>query len=401
MLTPGTFALTALLALLTALGPLAMDLYLPSLPAIGQALSAPTAEVQLTISIYLLGFASGQLVYGPLSDRIGRKPVLAAALAIFCLGTLACSIAPTIGGLIAARALQGAGGAGALVLARAIVRDLYEGPRAGRELSLMAAIMGVAPIVAPTIGGVTQTVFGWRFGFLLIFAAGVAAIVVVWRLLPETARGGAVEGHPVATLLRSFAMILRNRSFLAHLGIAVATYAGLFAYISGSSFVLQDVYGLNPLQFGLFYGVTSLGFIVGTLAGTKLVMRQGFNRTIGIGAGALAAGGLAMVAAVWAAPASIAAIGLPMATFSAGLGLTMPLAIAGALQPFPDRAGAASSLVGFLQQTAGALLGAVVGHSLAQTAWPMVLAIAAMGVIALIVWLATGRARARAFKTGA
>ncbi|MGA8157654.1 MAG: MFS transporter, partial [Rhodoplanes sp.] len=162
MLSPDTFALTALLALLTALGPLAMDLYLPSLPAIEAALAASTAQVQLTISVYLIGFAIGQVVYGPVSDRFGRKPVLSAALTIFCVGTLVCSIAPTIGALIAARAFQGAGAAGVIVLARAIVRDLYEGPRAGRELSLMGAIMGIAPIVAPTIGGFTQTNFGWR-----------------------------------------------------------------------------------------------------------------------------------------------------------------------------------------------------------------------------------------------
>ena len=171
MLSPDTFAFTALLALLTALGPLAMDLYLPSLPAIETALGAPAAQVQLTISVYLIGFAVGQIAYGPVSDRFGRRPVLGVALTIFCAGTLMCSAAPTIGALIAARALQGAGAAGVIVLARAVVRDLYEGPRAGRELSLMGAIMSVAPIVAPVIGGFTQSSFGWRFGFILIFVA--------------------------------------------------------------------------------------------------------------------------------------------------------------------------------------------------------------------------------------
>ena len=272
MLSPDTFALTALLALLTALGPLAMDLYLPSLPAIEAALAAPTAQVQLTISVYLIGFAIGQIVYGPVSDRLGRKPVLSAALTIFCVGTLVCSIAPTIGALIAARALQGAGAAGVIVLARAIVRDLYEGPRAGRELSLMGAIMGVAPIVAPMIGGFTQTNFGWRFGFILIFVAGLAAIAVVARLLPETARRSNAVGHPVVALARSFAVVGRSSNFLAHLGIATASYAGLFAYISGSSFVLQGLYGLSPLAFGLFYGVTSLGFIAGTLSSSATAL---------------------------------------------------------------------------------------------------------------------------------
>jgi len=275
MLSPGTFALTALLALLTALGPLAMDLYLPSLPAIEAALAASAAQVQLTISVYLIGFAVGQVIYGPVSDRFGRKPVLNAALGIFCVGTLVCSIAPTIGALIAARAIQGAGAAGVIVLTRAIVRDLYEGPRAGRELSLMGAIMGVAPIVAPMIGGFTQTQFGWRFGFIVILLAGIAAIAVVARLLPETARQSKPAGHPVVALVRSFAIVGRNGGFLAHLGIATASYAGLFAYISGSSFVHQGQYGLSALAFGLFYGMISLGFIAGTLTGAKLVTRTG------------------------------------------------------------------------------------------------------------------------------
>jgi DHA1 family bicyclomycin/chloramphenicol resistance-like MFS transporter len=398
MLSPDTFALTALLALLTALGPLAMDLYLPSLPAIATALAAPLAHVQLTISSYLIGFAGGQIIYGPLSDRYGRKPVLKVALAIFCVGTLATFAAPTIDALIAARAVQGAGAAGALVLVRAIVRDLYEGPRAGRELSLMGSIMGVAPIVAPVVGGVTQTALGWRFGFLLIFVAGIAAIVAVWRLLPETGRSEEARGLSMSALLRSYVAIMGNRSFLAHLAIATTTYAGLFAYISGSPFVLQGLYGLSPLGFGLFYGVTSFGFIIGTLIASHLVIRRGFDGTIGLGAVALAVGGLLLTLSTAMAPGMAVAVAAPMMVYCAGIGLALPLSLAGALQPFPDRAGAASSLVGSVQQVVGASVGAVVGHALGATAWPMVIGIAATGFLTLLVWALTRKARARAFR---
>ncbi len=397
MLSPNTFALTALLALLTALGPLAMDLYLPSLPVIADALAAPFAHVQLTISSYLVGFAAGQLVYGPMSDIYGRKPVLSAALAIFCIGTLACSAAPTIGTLIAARMVQGAGAAGALVLARAIVRDIYEGPRAGRELSLMASIMAVAPIIAPVLGGVTQTLFGWRFGFTVTFVAGLAAIAVVWRLLPETARLTQTGGHPILSTLRSFRAIAQDRSFLAHLAIATAIYCGLFSYISGSSFVLQELYGLSPLAFGMFYGVTSLGFIVGATLAAHIVTRSGFDRTIGLGAAALAVGGLALIVGVALLPGSVVAVSAPMMVYCAGLGLALPLSVAGTLQPFPERAGAASSFVGCVQQSAGAVIGVAVGHALGATAWPMVIAIAAMGCLTLVLWAATRKTRARAF----
>lgn len=398
MLSPNTFALTALLALLTALGPLAMDLYLPSLPAIAAAFAAPLADVQLTISSYLVGFAGGQIIYGPLSDRFGRKPVLLAALAIFCLGTLITFAAPTIAALIAARTLQGMGAAGSTVLVRAIVRDLYEGPRAGRELSLMGAIMGVTPIVAPTIGGVTQTTFGWRFGFILIFVAGTAAITAVWHLLPETARPNGQRGATLTTLIGSYGTILRNRSFLAHLAIATTTYCGLFAYISGSSFVLQGLYGLSPFAFGVFYGVTSFGFIVGTLIASHAVIRRGFDWTIGLGAAALAVGGLLLTLTGIFVPAKVIGLALPMMLYSAGIGLALPLSLAGSLQPFPDRAGAASSLVGAIQQTAGAIVGAIVGHLLGSTAWPMIIGIAAMGVLTLLVWLLTRKIRTRAFK---
>ena len=398
MLSPNTFALTALLALLTALGPLAMDLYLPSLPAIAAAFGAPLADVQLTISSYLIGFAGGQILYGPLSDRFGRKPVLLGALAIFCLATMITFAAPSVAALIAARTLQGMGAAGSTVLSRAIVRDLYEGPRAGRELSLMGAIMGVTPIVAPVIGGVTQTAFGWRFGFILIFVAGTATITAVWHLLPETARMNEERGESLRALIGSYLTILKNRSFLAHLGIATTTYCGLFAYISGSSFVLQDLYGLSPFAFGMFYGVTSFGFIAGTLLASHAVIRRGFDWTIGLGAAALATGGALLTVVGAILPTEVVALVPPIMLFSAGIGLSLPLALAGSLQPFPDRAGAASSLVGAIQQAAGAVAGAIVGHLLGATAWPMIIGIAAMGWLTLLLWLFTRKIRAHAFK---
>src|SRR6516225_3711644 len=181
MLRPNTLALTGLLGLLTAFGPVATDMYVPSMPDISRALAASTSDVQLTLSSYLMGFAGGQIVYGPLSDRWGRKPILLAALALFCAASLACALAPNIGTLVAARALQALGGSGAIVLPRAIVRDIYTGERAGRELSRIGAIMSFAPVLAPLIGAGIQVEFGWRATFAVIVGVGLFATAMVRR----------------------------------------------------------------------------------------------------------------------------------------------------------------------------------------------------------------------------
>jgi MFS transporter, DHA1 family, multidrug resistance protein len=386
MLRPDTFALTALLAVLTMIGPLAIDLYLPALPEIGRALGAPTASVQLTISSYLVGFAVGQIAYGPISDIYGRRRILLIALAIFCIATLLCAFAPTIELLIVARTCQALGASGAIVLARAVVRDLYSGARAGRELSIMGMIMALAPAIAPTIGGLLQTAFGWRSCFLSIFAAGVAAFVVVWWLLPETLRARPRTAFAMVDLFGGFATVMRHRGFRAHLVLLSASFAGLFAYISGATFLLQQTFGLTPIEFALTFLLTSAGLVCGNSLAAHLVMRAGIGRMLGVGAGALAAGGLAMVVATYVFPRAPLGLVLPMTLYLAGIGMTMPQALAGALQPFPHHAGTASSLAGFVQQCIAALSGALVGHLLGATAWPMVIVIAASGCLTLIAW---------------
>ena len=398
MLRPGTFALTVLLAALTAIGPLTTDMYLPSLPDIARLLGATTAQTQLTISSYLIGFAVGQIFYGPLADRHGRKPVLLGAMVLYCAATLACALSTSIELLIAARALQAIGGSGGIVLARAIVRDLYSGARAGRELSLIGAVMALAPVFAPLIGGVLQTAFGWRSVFFTLLAGGLAGAAIVWPLLPETLATRAAEPVSPVTMLRSYRVVARNPAYLAHLGLATTSFAGLFAWISGSSFVLQYLYGLTPFQFGVAFAVGSVGYMAGTMLAARLVMRHELDRTLGYGAAAMAAGGVAMVLAVAFALTSAAALVLPMSLYLAGLGMVLPQAIAGAMTPFPERAGAASALLGFVQQSAAALCGALVGALLGATAWPLAGIIAVMGCATLALWIATRALRARAVK---
>ena len=400
MLRSGTFALTALLAALTAIGPLTTDMYLPSLPDIARQLGASTALVQLTISSYLIGFAFGQIVYGPVSDRHGRKPVLLAAVVLYCVASLACALATSIEMLIVARFVQALGGSGGIVLARAIVRDLYSGARAGRELSLIGAVMALAPVLAPLLGGVLQTGFGWRSVFFTLVGGGVVGAAIVWPLMPETLKERAAEPISPASMLKSYCMVARNPAYLAYLALASTSFGGLFAWISGSSFVLQYLYGLTPFQFGVAFAVGSVGYMVGTSLAARLVMRLGIDRTLGVGSAAMAAGGLGMVMAVVLGSTAAAAIVLPMALYLAGLGMVLPQALAGAMTPFPERAGAASALLGFIQQCVAALCGVVVGWLLDKSAWPMVAAVAAMGCATLVIWISTRALRARATARG-
>jgi len=397
MLQPGTFALTLLLSFLTALGPLSMDMYLPSLPDIGRTLSAPVLQVQLTISSYLFGFAVGQIFYGPVSDRIGRRPVLLAALVAYAVATVGCAVAASIDALIALRFVQALGGAGAIVLARAVVRDLYSGVRAGRELSLMGAITGVAPIVAPVIGGGLQTFFGWRATFVVLVICALVIGATAARLLPETLR----ERPKTAFSLREMAGLYRSVAvhpgFLANLAILTASFVGLFAWISGAPVVMQSaVYGLSPFAFGVTFAVGAAGYVLGTLLAARIVIRFGLDRLIGLGTAAMACGGLLMALVVALALSHVLWFVGAMTLYLAGVGFALPSTMAGALTPFPDRAGTASSVMGLVQQLGAAITAAAVGAYLGHSAWPVAAVVAAMGCVSFAIWLSTRRVRAAA-----
>ncbi len=361
----------------------------PSLPDIARQLNASTAEAQFTISAYLIGFAIGQIFYGPVSDRYGRKPILIAAIALYCIASLACSLSTSIEMLIVARAFQALGGCGGIVLARAIVRDIYSGARAGRELSLIASVMALAPVLAPIAGGFLQTYFGWRAVFLTLVAAGFAGVGIVWVALPETLKLRVAEPLTITSILRSYRLVAHNPAYLAYLGITAASYAGLFVWISAAAFVLQDLYRLSPFDFGIAFALGSVGYMTGSALAARVVVTFGLDGVLGMGAGTCAAGGIGMGLAVACGFPSSLALVFPMAIYLAGLGMVLPQGIAGALTPFPDRAGAASSLFGFVQQSVAALFGAVVGWLLGQSAWPLAIGVAAMGCATLVLCLTT------------
>ncbi|MGE0846231.1 MAG: multidrug effflux MFS transporter [Flavobacteriaceae bacterium] len=390
-LKPDTLALTALLALMTALGPLSTDMYLPSLPAIARALSASEAEMQLTLSVFLVGMAIGVIGYGPLSDRYGRRPVLLAAAGLFALTSLACMAARSIETLIALRFFQAVGAVGPVVTARAIVRDLYEGPRAGQELARMGSIMGLVPAIAPIAGGVLHDAFGWQANFALMALLGLAIVAAALTALPETAAYRQRAPLTPAEMWRIYRMLARNADFRRYTLYTAIFYGCIFSFISSSSFILQDLAGLTPLAYGFSFTSVVLGYITGTLAGRRMVGRIGIDRTIAWGVAALALGGAGTLAATEMFGISMATILPATAVVFIGAGLALPQAMAGAMTPFPERAGSASSLLGFFQMTGAALLGVAVGHGLGASARPLTFALAALAVAAAALYAGSRR----------
>jgi DHA1 family bicyclomycin/chloramphenicol resistance-like MFS transporter len=396
-LKPDTLAMTVMLAFMTALGPLATDLYLPSLPHIGAALGASPAAVQLTLSAYLIGFSVGQIIYGPISDALGRKPVLVASFALFVVATVACAIATSVETLIIARAIQAFGGAGPIILARTMVRDLYEGPRAGREMSMMGSIMGVTPIIAPVLGGFLQVGFGWRSIFATMAAGGLVLALLAAFLVPETNRFRDKAHLSPGAILRSYGVVLKDRAYRGYVALLALSYAGLFAFISASSFVMQGVYGLDEITFGIAFALCSVFFVIGTLIGTRIVVRRGFDRTIGAGVALLAIGGIGQWVGAYFLPGEIVALIIPEMVYFTGIGLVLPQAMAAAMAPFPERAGAASSLAGFVQMVCASAAGAGVGAFVGGSAMPLVTASALSGLGALIIFAKLRRLRRKGF----
>ena len=392
-LRPNTLTLTATLALLTALGPLSTDMYLPSLPEIARVFKADTASTQLTLSFFLAGFAVGQIFYGPLSDRYGRKPILLIGFVMFLVATFLCSFAPSIEALTALRFMQALGASGPIVLARAVVRDLYEGPRAAKEMSRMGTVMGLVPAVAPIAGGFSEAFFGWRMSFFITFVLGLGLCLVVLIGLPETNRHWSKERISPLSILRGYRSLLHHHGYRTYVALSALTYGGLFAFISGSSFVLQKVYGLAVIPYGLAFGFVVVGYITGTLIAQRLVGTHGIERTIRWGVMCLASGGTAMLILVLIGTGSMLEIILPMALYTCGVGLVMPQSMAGAMAPFGDRAGTASSFLGLVQMTFAAVIGAGVGLGLQNHPTALPIAIAASGGLAAFVFLSTRKLR--------
>lgn len=378
---------TVVIATLVALGPLATDMYLPALPAMAAALGASAAEIQLTLSVYMAGFAIAQLVCGPLSDRFGRKPVMLGGLILFAAASIGCALAETVEAMLAMRLLQALGGATGPVLGRAAVRDIHEPARAAVIMSYVAMIMAIAPAVAPTFGGVLLTHFGWPSLFVFLAGYAVVAAITLALLLPEPLAPHLRQSIRVSALLRSYRIVLTDGSFRVYSLTNALVFGGVFAFLSGSSFVLIDFHGVPAAHFGYYFAFIVAGYVSGSFASGQLSRRLGTRRLVLAGAGASAAGGTILAALAWTGVHNLAAVIAPQVLYLFGVGIVMPQALTGALAPFPERAGTASALFGFLQMAMAGAAGAVVGQLHDGTPRMMALVIAGSGVLGLLVFL--------------
>src|SRR5215468_10002095 len=370
---PGKLPL--ILAALTALGPLSIDMYLPSFQAIARDLAASPARVQLTLAVYFIALGIGQAFYGPISDRIGRRRPLCVGLSVYVLASAGCALARSIEILIALRFVQALGGCAGMVIARAIVRDRFDEREAARVFSLLMLVTGLAPILAPSLGGQAVVFLSWRAIFWILSGFGLYGLATVLLFLPESlprerrAQGGVGEA------LLVYASLLGDRAFMRYALSGALVMSGMFAYIFGSPFVFMQIHGVRPERFGWIFGVIAFGLISASQLNRFLLARIAATRILS----------RALVVVAWSGVGGLPALIVPLFVYVASLGFVFPNVIATALAPQGRRAGTASALLGTLQFGAGAAVGMLLGALGNGTALPMAGLIAVCGLAALTV----------------
>jgi DHA1 family bicyclomycin/chloramphenicol resistance-like MFS transporter len=367
---------TFVLGALTALTPLSMDMYLPALPEVTESLHSPAATVQLTLTACLAGMAFGQLVVGPMSDKWGRRRPLLIGMAIYVLATAACVFAPTVESLIAFRLLQGLAGAAGIVIARAVVRDLHDGFAMARFFSTLMLISGVAPIIAPVIGGQVLRVTDWRGVFAVLTVIGILLTLVVWRWLRETLPPERRHNGGLGETLHAMRALLADKPFTGYMLTGGFTFAALFAYVSASAFVVQEIYGASPQMYSLLFGLNSIGLVaVGQLNGKVLVGRVSMDLVLGIGLAIIAVAAVALLIMTTGVlgRAGLVPVAAGLFVLMAAMGIMLPNTNALALMRAPNAAGSASALLGTSSFLIGAIASPLVGIAGEHTAVPMAL----------------------------
>ncbi len=376
--------LMLVLGSLSALPALSMDMYLPALPDVGDALGTGATTVQLSLTACLLGLGLGQLVVGPMSDQLGRRRPLLVGMVCYVVASLACALAPTAEALIAFRLVQGLAGAAGIVIARAVVRDLYDGLAMARFFSSLMLISGVAPILAPVLGGQLMRVTNWRGIFVVLVVMGTLLVLIVARWLPETLPRERRDAGGVPTALRTMGGLFGDRVFTGYLLAGSLTFAALFAYISASPFVVQEIYGASPQTFSLIFMANSIGLVgMSQVNGKILVGRVSLNRVMAVGFAVItlaATALLVMTSGVLGRP-GLLPISIGLFVMMAAMPLVLPNANSQGLMRTPHAAGSAAALLGASQFFVGAVASPLVGIAGEDTAIPM--AVVQLGVVLL------------------
>lgn len=359
------------LALLLGLQPVTTDLYLPALPQLTRALGASIGTAQQTMSALLLAFGFGQLFWGPVGDRVGRRPVLLIGLLLYTVAAAGGALAPSIEWLVAWRVLQGLGMAAAVVCSRALLRDLYEPHEGAQVMAWGLSGLGLIAIASPMLGGAIAALAGWRAALAAVACIGAAALAYVAWFVPETARQLRRDATRPAVLLAAWRRIAVHPVFVGWALLSSATYGGLFIMLAGSAFVYIEVLGLSPTAFGVLLGSGSLAYIAGTFICRHWVQRHGAVGAVQRGAWLTLVGGVAMAVPAALGVQSVWAIALPQCLFAMGHGVHQPCSQAGAVGPFPEQAGAASALAGFLLATVAFFIGLWLGQALDGTVRPL------------------------------
>ena len=384
-MSPGLTVL--ILSLLLGLQPLTTDLYLPALPALTESFGAPMSQAQLTLTALLLAFGLSQLIWGPLSDRFGRRPILLLGLAAFVLASVASTLSTSMHLLIVWRTVQGAAMGASVMCARAIVRDLYDPAIGARVMSKGLSGLAVVACLSAPLGGLLSGLFSWRMALLVLAIYGAGCLALIALRFEETVPQKNTHALEPATLVRTWLLIMKNPTFLAFSALSAASYGGLFTFLGASSFVFIKVLGLSTTQYGLLMFSMSLSYMTGTFFCRWLLARYGVHRTVAIAGVFSLTGGSLMALLALAGVQSAPAIIFPFYIFMLGHGIHQPCGQSGAVGPFPQAAGAASALNGFSMTVTAFLMGSWLGTHMDGTVFPLVYGIWFWSaLIALTAW---------------
>jgi DHA1 family bicyclomycin/chloramphenicol resistance-like MFS transporter len=374
-----------ILGAMISMAPMGTDIYLAALPALQGVFGAGAGQVQLTLSTFFLGFALGQAVYGPISDRFGRRPPLFWGLGLFAVASVGCAYASTVEALAGLRFLQALGACAGMVIARAMVRDLFDVRDAVRVFSTLMLVVGLAPILAPLMGGYLLVWFGWRSIFLLLAAFGAAVVAVAWLRLGETHPPGPAGSLSPRAVARTYLLLLKDARFMGYALSGGVTIAGMFAYIAGSPFVFIELYGVKPENFGVIFGLNAFGFVAGAQVNGRMMRGAEPHDILGLALLVQVGAGIALVVAAMTGWGGWLGVWAPLFVYLSGLGFIMPNATALAMAPHGERAGAASALLGVMQFGLASLAASAMGVIQTASALPMALLVAGAAGSGLVI----------------